>query len=155
MATGLNSPRIFRPLSKTQVPCISYRHNAGENITIHLKATLPYVNQLVKTNNPRRNCTTLYVSLTPKQAQKLRNLAKKQRKSESGTLRQVLDAYLKKIGLKGLTFEPYRKISPLGMKALPRTITIEQDRKLREIAEKTGRKISELAREAVENYVLT
>ena len=30
------------------------------------------------------------------------------------------------------------------------TITIEQDRRLREIAERTGRKISELAREAVE-----
>jgi len=39
------------------------------------------------------------------------------------------------------------------MKVLPRTITIEQDRKLREIAEKTGRKISELAREAVEGFV--
>jgi 16S rRNA U516 pseudouridylate synthase RsuA-like enzyme len=64
----------------------------------------------------------------------------------------VLDAYLKGIGLKGLPFEPYRKISPLGMKVLPRTITIGQDRKLREIAEKTGRRISGLAREAVELF---
>ena len=48
--------------------------------------------------------------------------------------------------------EPYKKTSPLGMKVLPRTIAIEQDRKLREIAEKTGRKISELAREAVEEF---
>ncbi|MBU1148117.1 MAG: hypothetical protein KKD11_07160, partial [Candidatus Omnitrophica bacterium] len=99
-----------------------------------------------------RNYTTLYVSLTPKQAQKLRNLAKRERKSESGALRQVLDAYLKQVEANGLPFEPYRKISPLGMKVLPRTITIEQDRKLREIAEKTGRKISGLAREAVERY---
>ncbi|MHC4124522.1 MAG: hypothetical protein ACYSSI_13180 [Planctomycetota bacterium] len=79
-------------------------------------------------------------------------MAKKQGKSESGALRQVLDAYLKDIETKGLSFEPYRKISPLGMKVLPRTITIEQDRKLREMAEKTGRKISELAREAVEEF---
>jgi len=114
-----------------------------------LKATLPYVTQLVKTNNPRRNYTTLYVSLTPKQALKLAKLAKKQGKSESGALRKVLDAYLKDIEVKGLSFEPYRKISPMGMKVLPRTITVEQDRNLREIAEKTGRKISELAREAV------
>lgn len=62
----------------------------------------------------------------------------------------MLDSYLKDIEKKGLPFEPYRKISPLGMKVLPRTIAIEQDRKLREIAEKTGRKILEIAREAIE-----
>ncbi|MBC8473583.1 MAG: hypothetical protein H8D54_02090 [Candidatus Omnitrophica bacterium] len=57
---------------------------------------------------------------------------------------------MKEIETKGLPFEPYGKISPIGMKVLPRTITIEQDRKLREIAEKTGRKILELAREVAE-----
>ncbi|MBU4311443.1 MAG: ribbon-helix-helix domain-containing protein [Candidatus Omnitrophica bacterium] len=80
-------------------------------------------------------------------------MARKGRKSESEALRQVLDAYLKDIKSRGLSFEPYRKISPLGMQVLPRTITIEQDRKLREIAERTGLKISKLAREAVEGHV--
>ena len=80
-------------------------------------------------------------------------MAKRERKSESGALRKILDAYLEDIETKGLLFEPYRKTSPLGMKILPRTITIEQDRKLREIAERTGRKISKLAREAVEGHV--
>jgi len=65
----------------------------------------------------------------------------------------VLYAYLKDVEIKDLPFEPYRKISPLGMKVLPRTITIEQDTKIREIAEKTGRRISELAREAIEEFV--
>ena len=65
----------------------------------------------------------------------------------------MLDSYLKDIETKGLLFEPYRKTSPLGMKILPRTITIKQDRKLREIAEKTGRKISEIAREVVDSHV--
>ena len=64
----------------------------------------------------------------------------------------MLDAYLKSIETKGLSFEPYRKISPLGMKVLPMTISIEQDRRLREIAERTGRKRSELAREAVRRF---
>ena len=64
----------------------------------------------------------------------------------------MLDTYFKDIENRGLPFEPYRKMSPLGMKVLPRTITIEQDRKLRGIAEKTGRKISELAREAVDKF---
>ena len=39
------------------------------------------------------------------------------------------------------------------MKVLPRTITRDQDRKLRKLAEKTGRKISELAREAVKEVL--
>ena len=151
--TARNCRNASRSLSKTQAPCISCQYKAVKNLIIHLKATLPYKNQLVKTNQPRGNYTTLYVSVTPKQTQKLKNLAKKHRKSESETLRQVLDAYLKDIETKSLSYEPYRKISPLGMKVLPRTITIEQDRKLREIAEKTGRKISELAREAVEEFV--
>lgn len=61
-----------------------------------------------------------------------------------------MDAYLKYIESKGLPYEPFRKLSPLGLKILPRTIRKEQDAKLREIAEKTGRKISELVREAME-----
>ena len=137
---------------KTQAPCISSQSKTRKNLVIHLKATLPYVNQLVKTNNPRRNYATLYVSLTTKQAKKLKYLARKQKKSESEVLRKVLDFYLKDIKTKGLPLEPYRKISPLGMKVLPRTITVEQDRKLREIAEKTGRRISELAREAMKDF---
>ena len=68
-------------------------------------------------------------------------------------LGKILDVYLKDIEAKGLLFEPYGKTSPFGMKVLPRTITIEQDRKLREIVEKTGRKVSEIAREAIENLV--
>ena len=111
---------------------------------------MPYKNQLVKTNHPTRNYTTIYIGLVPKQAQKLANLAKKQGKAESTALRTILDAYFKDIEKRGLPFEPYRKTSPLGMRVLPMTITIEQDRRLREIAERTGRKISELAREAVE-----
>ena len=83
---------------------------------------------------------------------KLGNLAKKEKKTESAALRIVLDAYFKEIDKQELSYEPYRKFSPVGLKVLPRTITVEQDRKLREIAEKTGRKISELAREAVEDF---
>jgi len=86
---------------------------------------------------------------------KLENLAKKHGETESKVLREVLDSYLKDMETKGLLFEPYRKTSPLlGMKVLARTITIEQDRRLREIAEKSGRKISELARESVDRYFL-
>lgn len=53
---------------------------------------------------------------------------------------------------RGLPYEPYRKFSPIGLKVLPRTITLGQYRKLKEITEKTGRKISELAGETVEDF---
>jgi len=109
---------------------------------------------LVKTNHPTRNYTTIYIGLTPKQAQKLANLAKKQGKTESEALRKILDAYFNAIEKRGLPYEPYRKFSPIGLKVLPRTITKDQDKKLRKLAEKTGRKISELAREAVEVFML-
>ena len=138
--------------SEIQAQCISCQYNAGYSIFIHLKAALPYKNQLVKTNHPTRNYTTIYIGLVPKQAQKLANLAKKQGKTESTALRTILDAYFKDIEKRELPYEPYRKFSPLGLKVLPRTITKDQDRKLRKLAEKTGRKISELAREAVDIY---
>ena len=139
-------------LSGIPAQCISCQHNAGQCIFIHLKATLPYKNQLVKKNHPTRNYTTIYIGLTPKQAQKLANLAKKQGKTESTALRTILDAYFKDIEKRGLPYEPYRKFSPVGLEVLPRTIRKDQDRKLRKLAEKTGRKISELAREAVDSF---
>ncbi|MDP1854263.1 MAG: ribbon-helix-helix domain-containing protein [Candidatus Omnitrophota bacterium] len=80
-------------------------------------------------------------------------MAKKLNTTESAALRKIIDAYFKDIEKKGLPYEPLRKISPIGLKLFSRTITKEQDRKLRELAEKTGRKISELAREAAEGYL--
>ena len=82
-------------------------------------------------------------------------MAKKQEKSESGVLREILDGYLDHIDSKGLPYEPLRKLTFTGYKILPRTITKKQDRKLREIAERTGRKINELTREAVESFALS
>ena len=78
----------------------------------------------------------------------------KEGKTESEALRKILDVYFKGIEERGLPFEPYRKFSPVGLKVLPRTIRKEQDKKLRKLAEKTGRKISELAREAVDGIFL-
>jgi len=90
--------------------------------------------------------------LTPELAKKLRNLAEKQDRTESEVLRDILDVYLKDRGSRGLPNEPFRKYSPIGLETLPRTIRKDQDLRLREIAEKTGRKMSEFMREAVERF---
>ena len=119
---------------------------------IELHAVLPCKRQLVKQISPSRNYVTVYFGLTPKQVRKLSKLAEKQGTTESALLRQILDVYLKDTDKRGLPYEPLRKISPVGFKTMPRTIRKEQGRKLREIAEKTGRKISELVREAVHEF---
>jgi len=90
--------------------------------------------------------------LTDERAVKLKKLANKQGKTESEVLRQILDVYLQDMEKKGLPYEPLRKFSPVGLKLLARTITKEQDVKLRELADKTGRKISELVRAVVEEF---
>lgn len=89
--------------------------------------------------------------MAPLLAKKLKNMARKQKKTESVVLREILDVYLQNVEKKGLTYEPYRrKYSPIGnLKTLSRTIRKGQDLKLREVAEKTGRKTSELVREVV------
>ena len=101
------------------------------HITLQFQLTLPAKNKRVKDNFPRRNYVNVYFGLPPKLVKKLKRLAKKQTKSESEIL---------------------RKTSPVGTKVLPRTIRKEQDRRSREIANKTGRAISELVREAVEEF---
>ncbi len=117
-----------------------------------MQATLPFKNQKVKRVSSRRNYVNVYFGLTPELAQKLKNTAEKQVKTESQVLRQILDKYFKKIKKRGLLYKPYMKTPPKGLITLPRTVSKEQDRELREIAKKTGRGISELVREAVERY---
>ena len=120
---------------------------------MHFETTPPNEKQLVKTGTSRRNYTTIYVGLTPELVKKLGDLAKKEGKTESEVLRHIFDTYFKDIEKKGLPYEPLRKFSPVGLRFLPRTITKRQDEKLRELCDKTGRKISELARDAIESFV--
>lgn len=103
-------------------------------------------------SNNKRNYATIYCSLHKKATEKLKDLAEKRCKTESEVLRQIIDAYLKSMDKKDLPYEPLKKFSPVGLKLLARTISKEQDVKLRELSDKTGRKLSELVREAVEEF---
>ena len=85
----------------------------------------------------------------------LGNTAKKEGKSGSEVLRKAIDNYLNRINWENLSYEPYRKTTPTGLKVLPRTISKDQDARLRNLSEKTGRKMSELVREAVEGFSLS
>jgi len=97
--------------------------------------------------------TTCYVGLSSKQAIKLKKLASAKGTSESAALRVIIEQYLKQDRKKGKRYYVCQKTSPDARKVKPRTISKEQDKALRKLAEKTGRSISELVRGAVESYV--
>jgi len=120
---------------------------------LHFETTLPNEKQLVKTGIGTRNFTTIYANLSPDLIKKLKNSIGKNGKTESEALRKMLDSYFRDIDKKGLPYEPLRKTSPVGLKVLPRTIRTDQGEKLRELVEKTGRKISELVRDAIESFL--
>ena len=65
----------------------------------------------------------------------------------------MIDAYLDEVEKRGLPAEPYSKMRFQGYeeRVVPRTIRKKQDARLRDLAEKMGRSISELVREAVES----
>jgi len=113
---------------------------------------LPCQKRLTKLESPKKRYTAVYVGLTPELLTKLGDLANKRGDTQSEALRHILDAYLEGISKKGLPCEPLRKTSPVGLTVTPRTIGKEQNKKLRELSEKTGRKISDLVREAVEGF---
>lgn len=110
---------------------------------------MPFKKQGVKNVSSRRNYVNVYFGLTPDLVRKLKGVAEKQVKTESEVLRQILDKYLKK---RKVSYKPYLKTPPRGLKTLPRTIRKEQDKELRKMSEKSGRGISELVREAVEEF---
>lgn len=132
---------------------ISYQHNTRKNLNFHLQTALPHKYQGVKRmSNNRRNYTTIYCSLHKKAAKKLKDLAEKRCKTESEVLRNMLNIYLKKIKNKDLSYNFFKRATPIESKFIARTITKEQDKKLRLLAEKTGRSISEMVREEVEDF---
>lgn len=57
----------------------------------------------------------------------------------------------KKLG-KRLKYEPLRNSPVIGLKTHPRTIRKDQDKQIRRIAEKTGRTMSEVVRDAIRIY---
>jgi hypothetical protein len=148
--------RTRRGPSSKPAPSIAWPRNAGNSIEIHLHATLPYKRQRVKKLSARHtNYTTVYFALTGEQAKKLREAARQALVTESDALRRMLDASLAEVDKRGLPSEPYGKMRFLGyeQRVVPRTIRREQDAKLRELSERTGRSISELLREAMEKHL--
>ena len=134
---------------------MSCHGNARECLHLHFTAELPHKKPLIKTDFSNRRFTTAYIGLSSDMITLLGSTAKKEGKSGSEILRKAIDSYLNRINWENLSYEPYKKTSPTGLKVLPRTISKDQDARLRNLSEKTGRKMSELVREAVEGFSLS
>ena len=132
---------------------------AGE-ITVHLqvKLSLPERRKSLKRKlvkgkyiGPRKTVSVLF-GLTPKQLEKLENEVKKTRSNRSNICRKALDYYQAKINKSNLPDQPYHKYPILGLKNVSVTIRQDQLDWVRVMAAKTGKKLSEIGREALEYY---
>ncbi len=90
--------------------------------------------------------------LTEKQREKLENEVKKTHLNRSNIYRKSLDAYRLKINKEPISYQPYHKYPILGLKNVSVTIRQDQADWVRVLAEKTGKKLSEIGREALEYY---
>ena len=72
---------------------------------------------------------------------------------QSKVIQEAIEYYLLLWEIEKLPYEPLRKKQILGLKRIARTITIEQDKRLRSLAEGSGRSISELTREAIVSFL--
>ncbi len=154
--TACKAARKSRPHNPRSSPtprvCVSSQHNAGKKICVNLQCYLPVKKKDQGLNKPGKDFVTLYFALPENLLSKLVKTAKKQGTTESAVLRQMIDSYLAINKGKSHKFEPMRKTPIIGMKTTPRTVRRDQDKKLREIAEKTGRSISEIVREEIQTF---
>jgi predicted DNA-binding protein len=118
---------------------------------VHLKERIPNEIQAINKIKYNSKYVTIHFGLTEEQSKKLKNLAEEKNIKESEVLREIIDDYFNL--RKKPSVVPFKKISPIGFKRISCTIGKEQDIRLRKISANTGRKKSELVREAVERFV--
>ena len=97
---------------------------------------------------------TNFGSYTKEQIEKLEQIAKERGVTQSTIIREAIDFYLKEIKSRDLIiFLSLRKYPVIGLIRASRTIRIDQDERLKTLAEKTGGKVSELTREAIRKFL--
>jgi predicted DNA-binding protein len=104
----------------------------------------------------QRGCGTVvnaYFGLPQEICKRLENRVKKTGKTRSHIVREALDSYALKVNKEPLsTHQANEKHPIIGLRTYPLTIRQDQDAWLRTMAEKTGKKLSHIGREAVEWY---
>ncbi len=131
-------------------------------MTIRLQATLPPRQSCkyrkrkgVRTDKGARgNVVQAHFGLPLKMYERLENRVKNTKKTRSHISREALDFYFLKVNKEPLQIHQICAKDPIvGLKHIPITIRRDQSSWLRMMAEKTGKKISQLGREAIEYYL--
>jgi len=98
---------------------------------------------------------TAYFGLTNELCKMLENRVKKSQRNRSHIFRKALDSYLMKVNKEPFfaNHQPCQKYPILGLKTVPVTIRRDQDDWLRKMAQLTGKRLSQLGREAIQSYL--
>ncbi len=102
----------------------------------------------------RGNVVQAHFGLPLEMYKGLENRVKNTKKTRSHISREALDLYFLKVNKEPLEIHQIcEKNVIIGLKNIPVTIRRDQSYWLRMMAEKTGKKISQLGREAIEYYL--
>lgn len=123
-----------------------------KGIRIRIQTYLPFKKLPPKKYPENAKYTTICISLPEETIIALKKYSRKTRRLESKIIQEAIEYYFVLRGINKLCYEPLKKKQILGFRRIARTITIEQDKRLRRLAEENGRSISELTREAVINF---
>ncbi len=127
---------------------------SDNEIILKFKTRIPFKNYRVRKKlHGKGNMAHGHFGLTKIQLEMLKNMAKKGRKSRSHILRQAIDAYWLKLNKEpNIACITGKKYPVQGLRVVPVTIRKDQDLWLQGMVEKTGKKRSEIGREAFEYY---
>ncbi len=124
-------------------------------LILKFKARIPFKNYKVRKKcHGQGNMAHGHFGLTKTQRETLENMVKRTHKSRSHIFRQAIDAYWLKLNKEpSIPCITGKKYPVQGLLIVPVTIRQDQDDWLRIMVEKTGKKRSEIGREAFEYYL--
>lgn len=123
-------------------------------VIVKLKARIPFKNYRVKKKcMGQGNMAQGLFGLTQNQLETVKIYVKKAKTNRSNIFRRALDAYRLMLNKEPeIQCVTGKKYPVRGLKIIATTIRKDQDEWLRQMVEKTGKKRSEIGREALEYY---
>lgn len=146
----MNGGSLWEGLLKKPTISVSFEE---KGIRVRIQTCLPFKKLPPKKYPENTKYVTVNIGLPEEALTALKKYSQKTRRLESRIIQEAIEYYLVLWEIEKLPYEPLRKKQILGLKRIARTITIEQDKRLRLLAEESGRSISELTRETVISFL--
>ena len=124
-----------------------------KGIRLRIQTYLPFKKLPPKKYPEDAKYVTVNIGLPEEVLNALKKYSRKTHTLQSKVIQEAMEYYLLLWEVEKLPYEPLRKKQILGLKRIARTITIEQDKRLRSLAGESGRSISELTREAIVSFL--